>query len=422
MATPTRTLSPAWPIHARLTPEGGLELGGVDAAALARDAGTPVYVLVEDDLRERARAFSEALAAHHDGPGEILFASKALPVTAVYRLFAEEGLSVDVASGGELHTALAAGVPAKRIHVHGNAKSRAELRAAVAAGVGTVIVDGFHDLERLLEEADPARPQAVLLRVTPDVAGATHASISTGQRDSKFGFQIEEAPRAIERAAAAPGVRLEGLHVHIGSQILDLDPLRRAVAALAPLGDFPTYNLGGGLGVAYGEDEDPPSVPDYVAALAATADAELGRGKRLLVEPGRALVANAGVTLYEVQTVKHGPRRWVAADGGMSDNLRPMLYGARHEAEVVGRFGGDTPCRLVGKHCESGDVIVGDVALDDPRPGDLIAVAGTGAYGHAMANNYNGVPRPPVVFASGGRWRTVVRRESYDDLLARDLL
>src|SRR5829696_832235 len=334
MATPTRTLSPAWPIHARLTPEGGLELGGVDAAALARDAGTPVYVLVQDDLRERARAFSEALAAHHDGPGEILFASKALPVTAVYRLFAEEGLSVDVASGGELHTALAAGVPAKRIHVHGNAKSRAELRAAVAAGVGTVIVDGFHDLERLLEEADPARPQAVLLRVTPDVAGATHAAISTGQRDSKFGFQI-----------------------------LDLDPLRRAVAALAPLGDFPTYNLGGGLGVAYGEDEDPPSVPDYVAALAATADAELGR----------ALVANAGVTLYEVQTVKHGPRRWVAADGGMSDNLRPMLYGARHEAEVVGRFGGDTPCRLVGKHCESGDVIVGDVALDDPRPGDLIA-------------------------------------------------
>jgi len=227
----------------------------------------------------------------------------------------------------------------------------------------------------------------------------------------------------IEALDASPVVMLDGLHVHIGSQLLDLHPFERAAAAIAPLGDFSTYDLGGGLGVAYLEGDDPPSLEEWVDAVVGAVDEHLGPGKRILLEPGRALVANAGVTLYRVVTVKAGGAiTWVAVDGGMSDNLRPMLYGARYEAQVADRFGGGTACRLVGKHCESSDVIVRDADLAEPRPGDVIAVPATGAYGHALANNYNGVPRPPVVLCRDGDAKVVVRRETYDDLLARDVV
>jgi diaminopimelate decarboxylase len=264
----------------------------------------------------------------------------------------------------------------------------------------------------------------VLIRVTPDVRGETHDHISTGQADSKFGVAMADAPEAIARIERVPGLRLLGLHAHIGSQLLELDPFRREVPELARLGDFPVWDLGGGLGVRYTADQPaPPAIEDYVATLVegARAHGMAAPGRRLLIEPGRALVANAGVTLYTVESVKQNVSRWVAVDGGMSDNLRPMLYGARYEAQVADRMGGDMECVLAGKHCESGDVIVRRAVLDDPRPGDVIVTPATGAYGHAMASNYNGVPRPPVIFCSGGNARVVVRRETLEDLTVRDV-
>jgi diaminopimelate decarboxylase len=262
----------------------------------------------------------------------------------------------------------------------------------------------------------------VLIRVTPDVRGETHEKISTGQADSKFGFAIADAEEAIARVRAVGGLSLQGLHAHIGSQLLELEPFRSAAAQLARLGDFPVCDLGGGLGVQYTSSQPAaPSIEDYVAAIVQASHAHgIGPDRRLLIEPGRALSANACVTLYTVESVKHNVSRWVAVDGGMSDNLRPMLYGAVYEAHVADRFEGETRCVLAGKHCESGDVIVADAMLDDPRPGDVIVTPATGAYGHALASNYNGVPRPPVIFCKDGDARVVLRRESFEDLTARD--
>ena len=254
------------------------------------------------------------------------------------------------------------------------------------------------------------------------MAGDTHQAISTGQTDSKFGFSPADARVAIERLAGAPHLDLVGLHFHIGSQLLELEPFRAAVRAIASLGDFPVYNVGGGLGVAYSASVEPPQVADYVDAIVSAVHSELAPDRRLLLEPGRALVANSTLTLYTVQTVKRNVSTWVAVDGGMSDNLRPMLYGSKYEAVVADRPLAETTvrCHLAGKHCESGDVIARDVWLADPTPGDVIATPVTGAYGYSLANNYNGVPRPPVIFCREGDARMVVRRESYEDLVARD--
>ncbi|MEY2513935.1 MAG: diaminopimelate decarboxylase [bacterium] len=418
---PTRTqLSQAYPFASRLDEDGRLQLGGCDAVELAREFGTPAYIVVEDDLRARAQTFVEAFRTRTTD-FDVLFASKAFPCTAVYRVLASEGIACDVASGGELALALRGGFDAARIYMHGNAKSIAELHEARAAGVGHIVIDNADEIERLEAVVGDGTPQPVLVRVTPDVRGRTHDKISTGQADSKFGFSMADAPAAIARMQASAALELEGLHMHIGSQILELDPFRRAIEAVAELGDFGTYNLGGGLGVAYTAEQEVPRIGDYVAAKVDTATRVLGSGKRLLDEPGRALVANSTVTLYTVQSVKRNVSTWVAVDGGMSDNLRPMLYGAVYEAQIADRFGGGTPSRLTGKHCESGDIIVRDVELCDPRVGDVVVTPATGAYGHAMANNYNGVPRPPVVFVSGGDARLVVRRETYDDHAARDV-
>ena len=261
----------------------------------------------------------------------------------------------------------------------------------------------------------------MLLRVTPDVRGETHDKISTGQADSKFGFSLTQAHDAIERVRALAGLELRGLHFHIGSNLLALEPFRAAIAALAELGEFPVYDLGGGLGVAYTAEQEPPSIEDYVAELVSAVVELLGPGKRIMVEPGRALVANGVVSIYRVVSVKQNVSRWVALDGGMSDNLRPMLYGARYEAQVAARFGSSTRVNLAGKHCESGDVLITGALLEDPRVGDVVVVPATGAYGYAMANNYNGVPRAPVIFCSDGDARVVVRRETLDDLHARDV-
>ena len=390
---------------------------------LAERFGTPAYVVAEEDLRTRARAFVDAFRAVGHDDASVVFASKAFPATAVMSLFASEGLGCDVASAGELHLALRAGFDPALLVMHGNARDDAELRAALDAGVGHIVVDSGDDIDRLerLTAGRAGGPQPVLLRVTPGVSGHTHEKISTGQADSKFGVGLDEAPAAIERLRALDGVELRGLHVHLGSQLFTLDTFRDGVAAIADLGDFPVYNLGGGLGVAYTAEQQPPSIEDYVAALVAAVREQLGPGRRLLVEPGRALVANGGVTIYRVVGVKRNVSTWVSVDGGMSDNLRPMLYGARYEAEIADRFGGSTRVHLTGKHCESGDVLIRDAMLEDPRVGDVVVVPVTGAYGYAMANNYNGVPRAPVIFAGDGEARVVVRRETLDDLHARDV-
>jgi diaminopimelate decarboxylase len=423
MTATSAALSHAFPLGSRVNERGHLELGGCDTLELAHEFGTPVYVVVEDDLRARARAFLHGMRGLHPD-SDVLFGSKAFPCTAVYRMLAEEGLGCDVASGGELALALRAGFSPSRIYLHGNAKTREEIRQAMVAGVGHIVLDSHDDLVTVESvAASLGVVQEVLIRVTPDVAPNTHHAISTGQADSKFGFGLLQAPTAIQRVRDARYLRLVGLHCHIGSQLLELGPFRAAVEALAELGRFDVYNLGGGLGVAYTGDQEPPSIADYLATIVDAAHRSLGPGKRLLIEPGRALVANCTVTLYTVQTVKRNVSTWVAVDGGMSDNLRPMLYGSVYEAVLAERplvLGGER-CRLAGKHCESGDVLIREVALNDPRPGDVIATPATGAYGHALANNYNGAPRPPVVLCSGGTARLVVRRETYDDLVSRDV-
>jgi diaminopimelate decarboxylase len=422
-ASSSSQLSHVYPLGTRVNERGRLELGGCDAVELAREYGTPVYVVAEDDLRSRARAFVDALSARHSD-FDVLFASKAFPCTAVYRLLAQEGLSCDVASGGELALARAAGIDPGRLYLHGNAKSIAELHEALQAGVGHVVIDSFDELARVARiAAERTVRQDVLIRVTPGVAGDTHAAISTGQADSKFGFSMDAAREAIQRLAGMPTLHLVGLHFHIGSQLMDLEPFRAAVRAIATLGDFPVYNLGGGLGAAYLPDQHPPDIEQYVEAIVDTLHSELGADKRLLLEPGRALVANSTVTLYTVQTVKHNVSTWVAVDGGMSDNLRPMMYGARYETLVADRALAPalTRCHVAGKHCESGDVIVRDALLAEPAVGDTVVTPVTGAYGYAMANNYNGVPRPPVVLVRDGHARLAVRRETYADLMSRDV-
>jgi diaminopimelate decarboxylase len=428
MATGT-SLSSVFPLGSRLNERGRLEVGGCDTIELAREFGTPAYVVAEDDLRARARAFVAAGRGSGHKDFHVVFASKAFPCTAVLSLFASEGLWCDVASGGELHLALEAGFAPERIVVHGNAKSDAELRMALRHRVGLIVIDNFDEidrLQRLVAEGalvDRAGGQPVLVRVTPDVRGETHEKISTGQADSKFGFAMARAGEAIARLRELDGLSLEGLHAHIGSQLLGLEPFRREAAELATLGEFGVWDLGGGLGAQYTEGQQaPPSIEEYVGALVQAAHANgMGGDRRLLIEPGRALCANAGVTLYTVESVKQNVSRWVAVDGGMSDNMRPMLYGAPYEAHVADRFGGATECVLAGKHCESGDVILREALLADPRPGDVIVTPATGAYGFAMANNYNGVPRAPVIFCGDGEARVVVRRERYEDLTARDV-
>ncbi|HET9591408.1 MAG TPA: diaminopimelate decarboxylase [Solirubrobacterales bacterium] len=418
--------SAVFPRGSRVNEEGRLEVAGCDVVELAEELGTPAYIYAEDDIRSRAREYREAFESR-GADYEVLFASKSFPCTAAYRLLAEEGLSVDVASGGELHMALKAGFDPDRIHMHGNNKSDEEILFAARSGIRHLILDSFDEIERcerLLDE-----PQRVLIRVTPGIKPSTHDYITTGQLDSKFGFGLEDglAAQAVERVLASDKLELVGLHAHIGSQIFELEPYTLAIRALGELaGDWcRVVNVGGGLGVAYTTADEPPSIDAYVDVKVRGVAEVFGEGVRILVEPGRSLVANAGVTAYRVGTVKEipGVRTYVAVDGGMSDNLRPMLYGARYEALIADRAAApaETLVTVAGMHCESSDMIVRDAMLAEPAVGDVLVTPATGAYGYAMASNYNGVPRPPVVFCRDGAARAVVRRETYEDLTARDL-
>jgi diaminopimelate decarboxylase len=418
--------SAVYPAGSRANERGHLEIGGCDVTELAAEFGTPAYVYAEEDIRQRAAAYLDAFRAH-TGDFEVLFASKAAPITAVYRLCREAGLSVDVASGGELHTALRAGFDPARIYMHGNNKTDAELRYAAESGVGHLILDSFDEIERA--ERLLGRGQQALIRVTPGIRPSTHDYVSTGGLDSKFGFGLEDglAQQAIDAVRETSNLRLVGLHAHIGSQIFELEAYVAAIEALAGLWDaeMRILNVGGGLGIAYTSDDRPPSIQDYVDVKVRGVQRVFDPVPRILIEPGRSLVGNAGVTLYTVGTVKEipGVRTYIAVDGGMSDNMRPMLYGSRYEALIANRAADepDTLATIAGMHCESGDILVRDAMLSAPAVGDVLVTPATGAYGYAMASNYNGLPRPPVVFCSGGDARIVVRRETYDDLVARDV-
>jgi diaminopimelate decarboxylase len=428
-ATDPIASSPVYPVGSRVNPAGRLEIAGCDVVDLANEHGTPVYIYAEEDMRARAAEYLSAFS-ERTGDFEVIFASKAFPCTAAYALFEREGLSVDVASGGELHMALSAGFDPARIHLHGNNKSEAELRYAFDSGVGHLVLDSFDEIERA--DSLLTRPQRVLIRITPGIQASTHSYISTGQEDSKFGFGLADglAEQAVGRVRESRNLELVGLHAHIGSQIFELEPYTTAIEVLA---DFTRavnlepeiLNVGGGLGIAYLDGDEPPLVDDYVDVKVRGVERVFEPVPRIAIEPGRSLVGNAGVTAYRVGTVKDipGVRTYVAVDGGMSDNLRPMLYDARYEALIADRAAEqpDTVATIAGMHCESGDVLIRDTLIAAPRIGDVLVTPATGAYGHAMANTYNGVPRPPVIFCRDGESRVVVRRETWDDLLARDL-
>jgi diaminopimelate decarboxylase len=419
-----------FPIGTEVNGAGHLGVGGCDLVEVAREFGTPAYVYSVADLRQRAAAYLDAFA----GSGaefEVIYASKAAPITAIERIFAELGLSIDVASGGELHTALTAGFDPARIHLHGNNKSESELRFAVDSGVGHIICDSLDEIARLDRICGEAGSrQRVLIRVTPGVKADTHTYVQTGQLDSKFGLGLADglAAAGVEAILASDNLDLVGLHAHIGSQIFELEPYVKAIEALGELAD-PAWcellNVGGGLGIAYTAEDSPPAIADYVELKLEAIRRVFDPVPKILVEPGRSLVGSAGVTLYRVGTVKEipGVRTYVAVDGGMSDNLRPMLYGSRYEAVIANRAGAeaDTVATIAGMHCESSDMIVRDARLAAPRVGDVLVTPATGAYGYAMANNYNAVPRPPVILCDDGNATVVVRRETYEDLTRRDV-
>ncbi len=415
------------PLTAEFRSDGSLAVGGVSVLELAERFGTPLFVYDEEHLRARCR---EAVAAWGDG---VAYATKAFLCQAMARLAHGEGMWLDVSTGGELHVALSAGVPPARLVLHGNNKSEPELVRALEAGVGRVVIDSFDEIERLERLTSTRRTarQAVMIRVTPGVEAHTHDFVRTGQEDSKFGFGLVSgaASEALARVRTMPGVELVGLHAHIGSQVFRVDSFAQEVEVLAsfftPLG-LRELCVGGGLGVPYVARESAPTLAQWAQTVH---DACLTSGippdTVITAEPGRSIVAAAGVTLYRVGTIKDVPgvRTYVAVDGGMSDNPRPVLYGSGYEAFLPRDAGASRPrpARIVGKHCESGDVVVADARLPaDVAVGDILATPVTGAYGYAMASNYNKVPRPAVVFVSNGDTRVVVRRETDEDLTRLD--
>ncbi len=413
------------PDTAAIGDDGGLTIGGCSVAELAAEYGTPLFIYDEEHLRSRAREAVEAF-----GPG-VAYASKAFLCRAMAQLVHEEGMDIDVSTAGEFHVARAAGVPAKNLVFHGNNKSTHELELAIEAGVGRIVIDSFDEMDRLdrLHAEGGAVPD-VLLRITPGVEAHTHEFIATGRDDSKFGFTVSTglAEKAIARAKGSPSMRLRGIHAHIGSQVFRVDSFAKAAEVIAAVGEphaLDEVSVGGGLGVPYVVGEEGASITEW-ASVVHDALSVAGVTAKVSAEPGRSIAAAAAVTVYTVGTIKplDGIRTYVAVDGGMSDNPRPVLYGSGYESFLPGRPEAerDLEVRIVGKHCESGDVLVREAAVPaDIAVGELLATPVTGAYGHSMGSNYNQILRPPVVFVKDGDARLVVRRETMDDLLARDV-
>lgn len=424
----------------RQNQHGHLEIGGVDALYLAEKYGTPLYVYDVALIRERAKSFKQAFITA-GLKAQVAYASKAFSSVAMIQLAEEEGLSLDVVSGGELYTAVAAGFPAERIHFHGNNKGREELRMALEHRIGCIVVDNFYEislLEDLCEETGHSID--VLLRITPGVEAHTHDYITTGQEDSKFGFDLHngQTERAIEQILHSQHIQLLGVHCHIGSQIFDtagfvlaaekifkkLDEWRESYSFVSKV-----LNLGGGFGIRYTEDDEPLHATEYVEKIIeAVKENAASYGfniPEIWIEPGRSLVGDAGTTLYTVGSQKEVPgvRQYVAVDGGMNDNIRPALYQAKYEAATANRIGEahDKTVSIAGKCCESGDMLIWDIDLPEVKEGDLLAVFCTGAYGYSMANNYNRIPRPAVVFVENGEDHLVVKRETYEDIVKLDL-
>ncbi|MGH2348926.1 MAG: diaminopimelate decarboxylase [bacterium] len=424
-----------------VTPAGHLAIGGSDAVALAHEFGTPLHVIDDARFRANCRAYRTALGAVYGANAQPIYASKALCIVATCQLAAQEGLGIDVASGGEIYTALRAGVSPTALFFHGNNKTPGELEYALGVGIGRIIVDNEHELDVLDALTQRLGVEAQIeLRLTPGIEPHTHTAIRTGGVDSKFGFGMLDgsAHQAVAHASRMARVRLRGIHAHIGSQAFDLEPFALAASALVEFAarvrddldvTIEEINCGGGLGIRYLAADEPPSIADFVAAVAGTVKAAAAQyhlsPPRLFVEPGRSIVGDAGVTLYTVGAIKSipGVRTYVAVDGGMYENPRPALYGARYEAVRADRPA-DPPSQtvaLAGQCCESGDVLIWEAAVPPVAPGDTLAVFATGAYTYSMGGNYNRFPRPAVVLAGGGKARVVVERETYEDLVRKDV-
>ncbi len=400
--------------------DGMLIIGGCRVDDLAEEFGTPVLVVSEEALRARAREYVTELTSRWPN-ARVVFASKAFPCTAVQRVMVQEGLGLDVAGGGEILTALKAGIDPALIVLHGNAKTTEEITMAVEGGVGLIVVDGPDDVDRLEAIVPAGRVQDVLVRIIPGVTADTHAHVLTGHEGSKFGLPPAAAAALIGRIDHSPRLRMRGVHAHVGSQILQPEPLAAAVAPLAALGQFEIYDLGGGLGARYTWTDQPPSVAEYLDVLIAAAREHLPPNAEIIIEPGRSMVASSAATIYRVITIKRGPIAFVAVDGGMGDNLEVALFDQRFEAGIANRLDASEgeSVTVVGRHCESGDILVDGVPLNGPRVDDLLVVTATGAYCYTMSNNYNGNRRIPVVFVASKTPSLVVRRDTWDDLAAR---
>lgn len=404
------------PTTAGIDDTGTLTIGGCSVTDLAERFGTPLFVYDERHLRETMQRYRKGLSSRWP-ISRVCFASKSLPCVAAYAIAEAEGLSVDVAGEGELRMALAAGVTPANIVLHGNAKSSAEISLATKVGVGLIVVDNDHDAA--LIEKHATAPQDVLIRVLPEVEADTHPSIQTGGAHSKFGMPVDVALTLIEQLKQSVRVRVRGVHVHIGSQILDIEPFLDALRVIANVGNFDVYNLGGGLGVNYSEADDAPEIEEYLDELCGLAKTVLPDDVELIIEPGRSLVARSGITAYTVRTVKHSLETFVAVDGGMSELMNIALTDDRFTAAVANRVSTtpDSLVQLVGRQCESGDLLIDRAQLHAPVPGDTVVIAATGAYGYTFANNYNGALHPAVVFCRDGEATLAVRRQTYEGYL-----
>ncbi len=428
------------PRTAKINDKNHLEIGGVDTVDLVEEFKTPLFVYDEEDIRSRCREYRANFKAS-DFSTEVIFAGKAFLSKAICKLIDEEGMSLDVSSGGELYLAKSASFPMKKVYMHGNNKTEKELNEAIDAGIGKIVVDSFDELDRLSRLAAAKGVVAeIFLRFTPGIKPSTHSYIQTGQIDSKFGFGLEsgDAMRAIKKALEFDSLRLVGAHIHIGSQIFNLQSFKKAIEVVLTFvkeasgtGDnvLRELNLGGGLGIKYESTDEISTISEYCKLIIDNVSKEAASHglsfDKVMIEPGRSIVGNAGVTLYSVGTIKRliGIRTYVSVDGGMTDNLRPMLYNAVYEGLIANKAK-DLPkerITLAGKHCESGDILIKDISLPRLELGDIICTPATGAYGYVMANNYNRQPRPAVVMVKDGKTRTLIRRESYEDLIDLDV-
>lgn len=419
-----------------INPKNHLEIGGVDTVDLVEKYGTPIYVYDIARIKEQIQAFKSVFQERNTS-AQVAYASKAFSCLAMYQLLAKEDVSLDVVSGGELYTAMKAGFPSERIHFHGNNKSKEEIEAALDYRIGCFVVDNFHEL-KLLDQLTQERKEQVdiLIRVTPGVEAHTHEFISTGQVDSKFGFDLRsgQAEQALEKIAKMPYINLLGLHSHIGSQIFETAGFQLMIERIFAQVqkwqeilnfDLKVLNLGGGFGIRYVPEDNPLPIKEHINAIISAVEENAAQVNmsipEIWIEPGRSLVGDAGITLYQIGSQKQIPdvRNYLAVDGGMSDNIRPALYDAKYTGILANRANDPTTDRysIAGKACESGDMLIWDLPLPEPAANDILAVFSTGAYGYAMASNYNRIPRPPVVFVENGKDFLAIQRETYADLI-----